>query len=206
MELLNCGRNSEAYHRQTLYTYAAEHAHYYWLNDPDMRTKLLDIRSNQESYQGFPETNVFHLDRPLAQQLIEVRYCMDLKPVCARHTIQWRDHHITLSGRFDGLENGRKGGMVWVHIPYSKEKHGLIASLGWSEFLDRPTRLYLEHLMLISESRECMVTMSDGTFANTITHEYETVTSERFNLLDCYATFEADLKALQSIKYGGRDA
>lgn len=201
MDTLKCSRNSEAYHRQTLYTYAAEHAHYYTIQDESLRHRLLDLRTEQQSYHGFPASNILHMDHLLARKLIEVRYCLDLKPLCARRLVKWRDESLMLSGCFDGLENGRAGGIVWIHIPYTAEKHNTIAALGWSEFLDRQTRMYIEHLMLISGSHDAMLTMSDGTFARTLSHEYETGTADRFALLDHYVAFERELKALQISKW-----
>lgn len=200
METLACTRNSDAYHALTLHHFAAEHAHYYTLKDSSLKDRLLDIRCNHQDYVGRREHNVLYLDWLNAKRLIEVRYLINLKTVCGQMQIFYRGQRLSLIASFDGLEINMIDGIVWVHIPYTKDKHNLIAALGWEELIDQEMRMYLEHLFLVSGFQTAMLTMSDGTFVRTLSHEYESKAVDRYRLLDSYADFQEQLHDMQDAR------
>lgn len=202
MQILQFGRYSRAYHKLMHSTFAAEHAHLYLHHDEMVQQRMMRMRTPKNEFDQlvFNEKNLFHLDRLTAKDLIERRYCLDLKSFCAQREMLWRDQLITLSGCIDGLDGGLSGGELWVHIPYTPHKHNVIALCGWSEYLDRSTRLYIEHLLLLCQSDNALLSLSDGTFANTMSYQYKTDMRTRIALLYQYSEMQAQINAINSRK------
>jgi len=184
-----------------LYNYAAEDAEHYYEINSVIRQELLTMRSNPLEYGSYAQSNIIYLDVHNARKLAEQRYCIDLKRLTAIRSIKWRNYTLRLLASFEGLENGKQNGIVFVHIPFTVRNHNLISALGWSEYLDVQTKLYIEHLLMVSSSKKALLVCSDGTFCNTLTHEYLSDVELRFKLLDRYASFETELRTLQDARY-----
>lgn len=154
------------------------------------------LGSDRFKHQLSPANNVSSFALEYARRRVELQNCVKLVKAAAVRSVECHDQHFDCFGVFDGLEDSREGGLVWVFMPYSSSVYNRIANLTFSPTLSLTDveLLYIEHLMLVANSQMALVTCSDGTYSNTVSGRYKSSAMLRDFLLGRYADFERTLQ------------
>lgn len=210
MRVLDCGQESDMFRRMQIQNYTKEDIHFIMGGSvlmPDAnenqfnrifgRDQLINFKANADNYKySEPQSNIDSINWRNAKKHVEVSTITELKTLCACRAIIWNSELLELVADFDGLEEGKSGGVVWSYMPWSEPCRHFVIDLGYERFgsLEVNYLLQLEHMMVVANSQSMLVTSSDGTLENTLTAEYKSQNRLRIHLLDEYAKFNKEVR------------
>ena len=146
-----------------------------------------------------PISKVSSLDWRLSRNLVEQYYCVNLFSLTASRTIAWNGVEIDVAACFHGLEEGRDGGDLWFHIPYSEQGLDVCSAFVEDSKLDHNFLTEIHHLMLVARSNRAIISTGDGSQETLRTRYFDRCDDFTLKMLDVYAGFQ---KNYMELKYG----